>query len=73
MMLIFSNIFSLLVMESGRQSSKLSQQSPPWRRNLCPRAASANSAFRVSTSQLVTSGGNLLTAVRTRSAAAWSG
>ena len=42
--LIFSRIFSLAVIVSGRQSSNVSLQSPPCKRNRSPRAASANSA-----------------------------
>jgi hypothetical protein len=55
---ICSSIFSLYAIEPDSQSAKLSEQSPPCSRNRSPRVASASCCFRVSISQLVTSGGS---------------
>src|SRR6185295_20159983 len=71
--LICSRILSLLAMASEVQSSKLSAQSPPWRRKRSPRAASASCVFSRSISHEVTSGGRLDSSRNTSASRAASG
>ena len=56
---ICSRTFSVLVMRTGVQSTKRSAQSPAWRTNWRPSAASASCSRRRRISQLVTSGGSV--------------
>jgi hypothetical protein len=70
--LIWSRILSLAAIESERQSSKVSAQSPPWSRKRSPRAAAASCSLRFSISDEVTSGGNRDSRSTTASTAAGS-
>jgi hypothetical protein len=71
--LICIKIFSFAAIESDRQSSKLSAQSPPCSTNASPRAAAASCVRSPSISHDVTSGGSRCISANTRSNAAASG